>query len=111
MLLSILSFFIGGIYIGKKTNNKGYIAGLKLSLIMIILFLILSLIFNNLKVTRIIYFIITTICITFGSMIGINKTKNNNNLKTDNKSQPINNYNKQSKYKNDNNKKDIKEKK
>ena len=73
MFLTIISFFSGGVYIGKNSNSKGYINGLKLSLIIVIITLILSIIFNNLKVGRIVYFIITTICITFGSMIGISK--------------------------------------
>ena len=73
MFLSIIIFFIGGLFIGKKSISKGYINGLKLSLIMIILFLIFGLIFNNLKLSRIIYYLIVTTCITFGSMIGINK--------------------------------------
>ena len=30
MFLSITSFFIGGLYIGKNSDNKGYINGLKL---------------------------------------------------------------------------------
>ena len=76
MFLSITSLFIGGIYIGKHTLNKGYINGLKLSLIIVIITLLLSIIFSNLKVSRIIYFIIITICITFGSMIGISKKNN-----------------------------------
>ena len=73
MFFSITIYFIGGLYIGKKSNNKGYINGLKLSLIIVIISLLLSIIFNNIKVTMIIYYILTTICITFGSMIGINK--------------------------------------
>ena len=73
MILSIISFFIGGIYIGRKSISKGYINGLKLSLIVVIVSLILGVIFNNLKLSRIIYYILTTISITFGSMIGINK--------------------------------------
>lgn len=73
MILSIISFFIGGIYIGRKSISKGYINGLKLSLIIVIISLILGVIFNNLKLSRIIYYILTTISITFGSMIGINK--------------------------------------
>ena len=75
MFLSIISFFIGGIYIGKNSLSKGYINGLKLSLIIVIILFIMSLIFNNLKISRIIYYILTTICITFGSMIGINYIK------------------------------------
>ena len=76
MFLSIFSFFISGLYIGKKSISKGYINGLKLSLIMVIMFIILSLIFNNIKVSRIIYYLIMTTCITFGAMIGISKNEN-----------------------------------
>ena len=75
MFIAIIIFFIGGLDIGKKSNSKGYINGLKLSLLVIIMTLITSLIFNNFTFTRIIYYIITTICITFGSMIGINNIK------------------------------------
>lgn len=73
MILSVISFFIGGIYLGKKSTNKGYINGLKLSGITITIFLILSIIFNNLTLSRILFYLITIISITFGSMIGINK--------------------------------------
>lgn len=73
MIMSILSFFIGGIYMGKNSPNKGYLYGLRLSLIMILIFLIFGIIFNNLEIKRLIYYIICLFCITFGAMIGINK--------------------------------------
>lgn len=76
MLSIILSFLFGGIYMGKNSPNKGYIYGLRLSLIVIFTFLISGIIFNNLCFSRIIYYLITTFCITFGSMIGINKKTN-----------------------------------
>lgn len=73
MLFSILSFFLGGVFIGKNSLNKGYINGLKLSFIMTIIFLIIGIIFQNISITRIIYYSIMSICITFGAMIGISK--------------------------------------
>lgn len=76
MIISLIAMFLGGMYIGFKSYNKGYLYGLKMSLIMVILFIIMSIIFNNLKLSNIIYYLITVICITFGSMIGINKKKN-----------------------------------
>ena len=76
MFLAILSFFISGIYIGKNSVNKGYLNGLKLSIITVLIMIILAIIFNNLNITLIIYYLIITICITFGSMIGINKKNN-----------------------------------
>ena len=76
MILSMLSFFLGGIYMGKNSPNKGYLYGLRLSLIIIILLLILGIIFNNLNLSRIIYYLIITFTITFGAMLGINKKTN-----------------------------------
>ena len=73
MFLSIITYFIGGIYIGKNSQNKGYINGLKLSLIIVTILIILGIIFNNININRIIYYLITIFCITFGAMIGINK--------------------------------------
>ena len=76
IFLSITSFFIGGIYIGSKSVNKGYINGLKISAIIITIFIIFGLIFSNIALNRIIYYIIIALCITFGAMIGINKKGN-----------------------------------
>ncbi len=79
IFLSIFVFFFGGIYIGRKSDHKGYINGLKLSLIIIIMTMLLNIIFDNFKLLKIVYYLIITISITFGSMIGISKTKNNSN--------------------------------
>ena len=73
MLTSVLSFFLGGLFIGKHSSNKGYINGLILSLIIVIIFLLFGIIFNNINISRIIYYLIMSICITFGAMIGISK--------------------------------------
>ena len=77
LILLLLSFFMGGFCIGKKSLNKGYLNGIKLSLIVIIILLLLSIIFNNLSISKIIYYLIMTFTITIGSMIGINKKINN----------------------------------
>ena len=76
MILLIISFLIGGLYMGKHSPNKGYFYGLRLSFIVIITFITCGIIFNNLSITRIIYYLITTFGITFGAMIGINKKNN-----------------------------------
>ena len=73
MILSLLSFLIGGIYMGKNSPSKGCLYGLRLSLSMIVIMLILGIIFNNINLSRILYYLIMSVCITFGSMIGINK--------------------------------------
>lgn len=75
MFLIIISFIIGGITIGKNSLNNGYLHGLRLSLCTITIFIILSLIMGEFKPIKVIYYIIITICITLGSMIGINYKK------------------------------------
>ena len=75
MIIAVSSFLVGGMYLGLHSPNKGYLYGLKLSLFMIIILILGGVIFNELKFNKIIYYLITTICITFGSMIGINKKK------------------------------------
>lgn len=81
ILIPIISLFIGGIQIGKKSIKKGWLEGLKLSLI----FIIILLIFNylglnkNFEAKNILFYIILIISTMFGSMIGINKNKETSN--------------------------------
>ena len=70
-LLSIISgVFVGGFIIGKNGNNKGYIEGAKLGIIIILLLALLSLILHKINITSILYYIIIVISTIFGSMIG-----------------------------------------
>lgn len=77
IIIPILSLFIGGYLIGKKSISKGWLAGLKLALI----FLLLLSLFNffglnsNVEITDLVYYLILTISTMFGSMIGINRRK------------------------------------
>ncbi len=70
-----LSLFVGGFIIGKKSLKKGYLEGLKLSGI----FLIILLLFNFLafdqtfKISDLIFYLIITLSSIFGSTLGINK--------------------------------------
>ena len=79
ILIPIISLFTGGSIIGKKSNKNGWLEGLKLSLI----FLIILLIFNYLALNtgfefkNLIYYLILIISTCFGSMIGINKKEEN----------------------------------
>lgn len=77
LIIMAISMLISGIYIGSKTDKKGYLEGLKIGFeVIIILFIISYLAFDqgiNIK-TLIYYFIILTSS-TLGSMIGINKLK------------------------------------
>lgn len=69
-----ISFFIGGLLLGKTSINKGWLEGIKFGLIIIIL----SFVFNYLafdqgfNISNIILYTITIISSIIGSMIGIN---------------------------------------
>ena len=70
---SILMFIIG-LIIGKKSESKGYLNGLLLSVISILILLITSLILRfQLNINTLIYYTILVLSTTFGSMLGINK--------------------------------------
>lgn len=77
IIIIIVSLIIGGFLVGKKSPNKGWLAGLKLSLV----FIIFILLFNFLalgyfvQLSDLIYYFIIIISTIFGSMIGINTKK------------------------------------
>lgn len=75
VLIPSLALFIGGYKVGNNANKKGYIEGIKLSLIIIlILFMFSYLGFNtSLNISLILYYIILIISSMLGAMIGINK--------------------------------------
>lgn len=76
VLLGIaLLFFVSGFINGQKRDNKGYIAGFKIGLIIIAIFIILNLIIfrSPFSLKRNVYYIILLLCSVLGSIIGINK--------------------------------------
>ncbi len=78
IIIPVLAFVIGGFIIGKRSPSKGWLAGLKLGL----MFLIILILFNILglnhkfKIADLIYYLILLGSTMFGSMIGINKRPN-----------------------------------
>ncbi len=75
IIIVILSSLLGGYSIGKKSTNKGYLSGLKLSAIIVSLFLIINIILKGFKWYHLVYYIIIMIVTIIGSMIGINRKK------------------------------------
>lgn len=72
-IIFVITFISSGIYIGRRSNKKGWIEGLKISLIVIPIFLLISIIFGNkINIFQILYYIICSVVIVIGSMIGIN---------------------------------------
>jgi len=74
VILTAISFFIISAMASKKINEKGYILGIKLSLIFVILMIIINLIFfrSGLSIDRVIYYLI----LIFSSILGGSFGKN-----------------------------------
>lgn len=75
ILIPIISFFIGSFILGKNSNKKGWLEGLKLSSILILLFILLNYIIfkQSFQIKSIIFYITLIISSILGSIIGINK--------------------------------------
>ncbi len=73
----IIVFIFTGIYIGKNSNKKGWLEGLKISGINILIFLLVALLFKyDFNILQFLYYLITSVTVVIGSMIGINFKKN-----------------------------------
>ncbi len=72
----LLSFILGA-FAGKNASSKGYVEGLKLSGLMIIILLLCNVIFfqSNFTLPRILYYFLILTSTIIGAMIGINKKK------------------------------------
>jgi len=79
ILVSLSSFLIGGFLVGKKSEKKGYIEGIKLSIIFLVITMIINyfILDTPFKFKTLLYYIILTISCMFGSMIGIIKKQTN----------------------------------
>ena len=79
IIIPIIAFFTGGLLIGKKSQKKGWLEGLKLSSIVIILFILINYIgFNeSFKLKSLIFYITLIISGILGSVVGINKKVDN----------------------------------
>lgn len=76
IIILLINIFISTYILGKKTEKLGFLEGIKFSLIIILLFLIISLITKtNLSFKILIYYAIIMITSIFGSTVGINKKK------------------------------------
>lgn len=73
----IISFIIGGLYIGKRSSTKGYLEGLKISLSAIAILILLNYLGfdKSFSFKSIIFYIIIIISSVLGSITGINRRK------------------------------------
>lgn len=75
IIIPILSMMFGGLLMGKKTSKNGWLEGLKLSLIIIFILIMISIILKEFEFKNLTFFLILIISGIFGSILGIN-TKN-----------------------------------
>ena len=75
IILLNLTFFIISFKEGKKRQNKGYIGGLKISLIGVFIYFLINLIVfhNTIGFKTIIYYLIIILTCIYASILGINK--------------------------------------
>lgn len=73
LLLPISSITIASFLLGKQSEKKGYIEGLKLGIIIILIFLTLILLLDRFTLKSLLYYLILVLTSILSSMIGINK--------------------------------------
>ena len=74
IIIGAILMFIIGLLVGKKSESKGYLNGLLVSVISILILVLLSLIFRfSLNINSLIYYIILILSTVIGSVLGINK--------------------------------------
>ena len=77
-LILIISILVSSFILGNKSIKKGYINGIKLGIVIVILFFIISNIFGSFNFSSLIYYFIIVLTSSIGSMLGINKKKATN---------------------------------
>lgn len=84
IIMSSISILTGAYILGKQTQNKGYIEGLKYGIITTLLFYIISFLAfdQNINISNLLYYLIVITISIIGSMIGINKKEDNQKEKS-----------------------------
>ena len=78
IIIGAILMFIIGLLMGKKSESRGYLNGLLLSVISILILVLLSLIFRfSLNINSLIYYVILILSTVIGSVLGINKKAKN----------------------------------
>ncbi len=74
IIVSIIATFAGGFMIGKNSDKKGYLEGIKLGIIYVIIIFLLSILgFSNFKWSNLLFYLIIILSTMLGAMFGINK--------------------------------------
>ena len=75
LIILFISLFILGLLTGRKANKKGYLEGIKIGSIMVVIILLLNLIVfkNKFTLLNILYYPLLILTSMIGSMVGISK--------------------------------------
>ena len=76
LLIAILGMFISSYILGRASEKKGYIEGIKLGGIVIFIFIVITLLLKEFSIRGLVYYLILLSTSVFGSMLGISMKKN-----------------------------------
>ncbi len=74
-IIPIVTIFISGYKVGNNSEKKGYLEGIKIGGLIIMIFVILLLLLNQFTLKSLLYYFILLLTSVLGSMVGINKKK------------------------------------
>ncbi|MEG0577067.1 MAG: TIGR04086 family membrane protein [Bacilli bacterium] len=74
-IIIIASLFIGGYIMGNSVSIKGWLSGLKYSLLFILFSVLITLFFSKFSLKCLMYYFILLVSGVFGGMIGITRKK------------------------------------
>ena len=77
LILPVIAIFISSYKLGKVSDKKGYLEGLKFGGIVILIFTILVILLDKLELRSLIYYLILLLTSVMSSMVGINRKKTN----------------------------------
>ena len=75
IIFILLALFINSFILGKKATKRGYLEGIKLTIPIIIVFLIITIIKSSFSAKILLYYLILISTSMFGSMVGISRRK------------------------------------
>lgn len=81
IIIPMLAMFLGGFQIGKRSKQKGWLEGIKLSLLFLILLILFQYLglHSNFSIKSLLFYFLIIISSVLGSMVGINRKIPNKN--------------------------------
>ncbi len=77
LIIPLTAMFVSSYKLGKQSEKKGYMEGIKIGAIVIGLFLVILLLLDQFSVKSLLYYLILLLTSILSSMIGINRKKIN----------------------------------